>query len=156
MARVCFFFFWASVLMLLVVWLVGNSLSALLRRRSRATLARGFQNSRACRFPQLRKPFTELFLAVQTLVLLMNVPGRKFCPIPATHAVKYIAQVVANRVRRDSHEPGDVPVCEAGCNKHGNGELAGCQHIYEGEFLFSSFGSHVALSPLVGGQLSQG
>ena len=152
----CFLFFWASVLMLLVVWLVGNSLSALLRRRSRATLARGFQNSRACRFPQLRKPFTELFLVVQALVLFMNVPDRKFCPIPATHAVKYMAQVVAHRVRRDSHEPGDVPVCEAGCNKHGNGELAGCQHIYEGEFLFSSFGSHVALSPLVGGQLSQG
>ena len=39
----------------------------------------------------------------------MNVPDRKFYPIPATHAVKYIAQVVANRVRRDSHEPGDVP-----------------------------------------------
>ena len=120
-------------------------------RRSRATLARGFQNSRACRFPQLRKPFTELFLAVQTLVLLMNVPDGKFGPIPATHAVKYIAQVVANRVRRDSHEPGDVPVCEAGCNKHGNGELAGCQHIYEREFLSSSFGSHAPLSPFVPG-----
>jgi len=144
--------FLASVLMLLVCLAAWKaSLSALLRRRSRATLARGFQNSRACRFPQLRKPFTELFLAVQTLVLLMNVPDRKFYPIPATHAVKYIAQVVANRVRRDSHEPGDVPVCEAGCNKHGDGELAGCQHIYEGEFLSSSFGSHVAPSPLAAG-----
>ena len=91
-----------------------------------ATLARGFQNSRAGRFPQLRKPFTELFLAIQTPVLLMNVPDRKFCPIPATHALKYIAQVVANRVRRDSHKPGDVRVCEAGRNKHGDGELAGC------------------------------
>src|SRR5712691_4512400 len=116
--------------------------------RSCATLARGFQNSRAGRFPQLRKPFTELFLAIQTPVLLMNVPDRKFCPIPATHALKYIAQVVANRVRRDSHKPGDIRVCEAGCNKHGDGELAGCQHIHEGEFLFSSFGSHIAPSPL--------
>jgi len=38
----------------------------------------------------------------------MKVPDRKFWPIPATHAVKYIAQVVANRVGRDSHEPGGV------------------------------------------------
>src|SRR5207245_3737442 len=60
--------------------------------RSRAPLARGFQNGRACRFPQLRKPFTELFLVVQALVLFMNVPDRKFCPIPATHAVKYMAR----------------------------------------------------------------
>ena len=85
--------------------------------RSCATLARGFQNSRAGRFPQLRKPFTELFLAIQTPVLLMNVPDRKFCPIPATHALKYIAQVVANRVRRDSHKPGDVCLSLSG-DKH--------------------------------------
>jgi hypothetical protein len=38
------------------------------------------------------------FLAVQALVLFMNVPGRKFCSIPAARAIKYVVQMVTNGV----------------------------------------------------------
>jgi hypothetical protein len=62
-----------------VVWLVTSLTPTFTTWRSHAPLARGFQNSRACRFPQFPKPFTELFLAVQTLVLLMNVLPLALC-----------------------------------------------------------------------------
>ena len=55
---------------------------------------------------------------------------------------------MANRVRRDSHEPSDFLVRESGCNKHGDGELAVCQQNHERKFFFSTFGSHLAPSLL--------
>jgi hypothetical protein len=58
----------------------------------------GLQNTRPCCLLQLRELPIRPFLAVYTPTLFMKVPGRKFRSIPATRAVKYIAQMMTNCV----------------------------------------------------------